>query len=158
MVTYNYDKRGMPKLADGARFMSYEEALIKLRMTFVGETGAAVYEYIETLHKRLSSRPPWEDMSGFRSWDYGSPRPVGTTGYMIRVWQKDASTYPGEIDPNIEINIHFMGATVDVEAGPRGVPLFAKKVSLDITPSSLGLSIGAAWEKLITGSVDYGDY
>jgi|SRR5688572_7103012 len=151
---YSYQRHA--RVASDERHTSYAESVSKAQAAFTGAIAEGVYDYITTLHKRIGRRAPWEGIPGFQSWDYGSPRPL-RTGYQIRVWQKDSSIYPRGIDPVIHIDVDFAKG-VNIGAALRGVALFAKHyVSGDVTPSSVALQIGAAWENLLTGTVDYGD-
>ncbi len=155
-MLYNY-QRSPARVAADARHTSYEDALLKVQTTFVGEVAEGVFEYVETLHKRIGNREPWSELSGFRSWDYGSVHSRASNLHQIRVYQKDPAIYPGDVDPVINMTAEFLAAGIGVEALTGRVPLFRKTLKLDTTPSYVALLIGGAWEKLLTGSIDYGE-
>lgn len=140
-------------------FMSWATAQEQLAAHFTGEVGIRLYEYIRTLHQRLSNQTRFESIPGFISWDYGN---VGQKGnaWQIRIWQKSWSQYPGdEVDPNLLVSIEFDGTKLEATLimGNR-TKIFSKTVANgDVSASGLGMSMGEAWEKLLTGSVDYGD-
>jgi hypothetical protein len=156
-MAYDYDKRVLvPRRLTAGSTQTYEESLNKLQLEFVGAVGEGVYDYVTTLHKRIGRRSPWSEISGFTSWDYGTPR-GGKSGLIeIRVFQKSISAYPNDIDPVIDITIEF-SVGVGVVADTRGNRILVKRFDRKISPSQVGLQIGAGWEKLLTGSVDYGD-
>jgi hypothetical protein len=156
-MNYNYQRAPRARIAADARHTSYEDALQRIQTTFVGEVGESVYEYIGILHKRIRSREPWTNLPGFTSWDYGSVHSRAANLHQIRVYQKDPSLYPGDIDPVINITLEFLSSSIGVEALAGRARLFAKAIKLDTSPSYVALEIGASWEKLLTGSVDYGD-
>ena len=140
-------------------FMSWATAQEQLAAHFTGEAGQKLYEYITTLHQRLSNQDRFERIPGFISWDYGNVGQKGTA-WQIRVWQKSWSQYPGgEVDPNLLVSIEFDGLKVEATLlMDNRTKIFSKTFSNgDVSASDLGMSMGEAWEKLLTGSVDYGD-
>jgi len=148
---YSYDRR-----AD-SNFGSYESRLEALQATFTGEVGAKVFEYIDTLHHRIVTQAAYEGISGFLSWDYGGAKQLGPNKWQAHVWQKDISTYPGDLEPNLFIVLEFDTAKVDVEVKAGRDKLYSKTVTqTSSSSSSIGMAIGEAWEKKLTGSVDYG--
>lgn len=153
---YDYDRTKVA-VAGGNPNLSYEKRLSYMRSNFTEEVGEKVFDYINTTHKRLSNRPPFDGISGFLSWDYGTPKDLDDSSWGIRVWQKSASQYPNGIDPNLYINLDFSLERIVayVEAGSKQV--FSKVYAGTISSVSLGMAIGEAWEKLLTGTVDYGD-
>lgn len=155
-MSYDYDRS---VVASSDNFAAYSDRLEALQMDFTGGVGSRVFEYINTLHGRLSKREPFSEISGFLSWDYGSPKDLDAASWGIRVWQKDRSTYPGDLDPNIYISLEFKAdGKVEVVAEAGTKTLIDKTVSSTASSaSSIGMAIGEAWEKALTGSVDYGD-
>lgn len=152
---YSYDRS---KQADSRihESMTYREQLDWLQQNFTGMVGKGVYEYVTVLHKRIFRYDRWSGIPGFQSWDWGSPR--GTPGsYSIRVWLKDSPTLPNDIAGNILITLKFDDG-VKVEALQGRSPLISKDVGGGRSASSIALLVGEAWEKLLTGSVDYGDF
>jgi len=156
-MTYDYLRVGTGRFAAAASHKPYDEALLDIQRAFVDAVGEGLFDYITTLHKRIGNRPPWSEVSGLNSWDYGSVRSSAKNLHAIRVYQKDISVYPGDIDPVIEVEVEFLSPSVGVLARAGGVKLYLKQHKLDTSPSQVALQIGAAWEKLLTGSVDYGD-
>lgn len=159
-ASYSYDR--VATNLYGNPMLSYENRLGALQATFTGDVGKRAFEYIDTLHRRLSSKAPYSEISGFTSWDYGAAKDMDGGSWGIRVWQKDASQYPDkDLDPNIYINLDFKGdgrVSVFVEAGNK--QLLSRTwggTSSSSSASSIGMAVGEAWEKLLTGSVDYGD-
>lgn len=158
-ASYNYDR--VANSLYGNPMLSYENRLSALQATFTGDVGKRVFEYIDMLHRRLSSKDPYNKISGFTSWDYGASKDLGDGSWGIRIWQKDSSQYPDNVDPNIYVNLDFKAdgkVVAFVEAGSK--QLLSKSwsgTSSSASASSIGMSIGEAWEKLLTGSVDYGD-
>jgi len=140
-------------------FMSWATAQDQLAAHFTGEAGQRLYEYIDMLHRRIVRQSRFQGIPGFISWDYGN---VGQNGsaWQIRVWQKDGGQYPSdEVEPNLLVSIEFNGTKVEATLlmGNR-TKIFSKSYATgDISASGLGMSMGEAWEKLLTGSVDYGD-
>lgn len=155
---YNYD-RSIVAADFGPRTLNYRTRLEGLNATFTGEVGEKALEYINTLHGRLRSREPFSGIQGFISWDFGSPKELGDNEWGIRVWQKDISSYPGDLDPNIYISLTFRengSVTAVAEAG--GNLLVSKTVSASTATSGyLASLVGESWEKALTGAVDYGD-
>lgn len=148
---YTYDRRA------SSNFASYENRLEALQATFTGEVAAKVYEYIDTLHHRIMMRPPFENMSGFLSWDYGGAKQLGPNKWQAHIWQKDISTYPGDLEPNLFVILEFENTKVSVEVKAGRERILNETVSqTSSSSSSIGMSVGEAWEKKLTGSVDYG--
>lgn len=156
-MPYDYRRVAPSRFAAAATHRPYDEALLDIQRAFVEAVGEGVFDYIKTLHKRIGTRKPWSEISGLNSWDYGSVRSSAQNVHAIRVYQKDISVYPGDIDPVIEIEAEFLSPSIGVLARAGGVKLHLKQHRLDTSPSQVGLLIGAGWEKLLTGSVDYGD-
>lgn len=153
---YSYDRSPKTANSEITKFTGYVEAMDWVQRNFTGLVGQGVYDYVETLHKRIGRQDRWSRIPGFTSWDWGSPR--GQTGsYGIRVWLKDSPILPDDIDANIYVTLTFGDHSVRVDATQGRKPLYSKAVDGKHDPSSIALSIGAAWEKLLTGSVDYGD-
>ncbi len=151
-MSYSYDRR-----AD-ASFSSYENRLLALQASFTAEVGAKAHQYIDTLHRRIAVRPPFSTISGFLSWDYGGARQIGPNKWQAHVWQKSISTYPGDLEPNLFIVLEFDMPTVNVEVMAGGDKLLSKTMrQTSSSSSSVGMAVGEAWEKALTGSVDYGD-
>lgn len=153
---YDYDRT---VTAASNNFEGYDKKLEALQMDFTGGVAKVLFDYIETLHRRLSKRPPFDNISGFLSWDWGTPKDLEDSNWGIRVWQKDSSTYPGNVDPNLYVTLEFSGQgsiVVYVEAGSK--QLYSKTYPGSASPSKIGMAIGEAWEKRLTGSVDYGDF
>lgn len=154
---YDYDKRAaFRRRSHSASHTSYEAALTGVQYAFVEAVGEGVHEHITFTHKRIRNHEPYANIQGFLSWDYGLPREIGHGSYSIRVWQKDSASYPRDIDPNILVTVSFKNG-VAIDASTPHEQLWAKHLGLDVTPSFAALSIGGAWEKLLTGAVDYGD-
>lgn len=155
---YNYQRvRGL-RLAAAASHKTYDEALKGIQIDFVEAVGEGVFDYVKTLHGRIGARAPWSEISGFRSWDYGGVRSNAGNLHAIRVYQKDISNYPADIDPVIDIDVEFLSSGIGVlaRAGRQQV-LLNKRLGPDVSPSQVALRIGAGWETLLTGTVDYGD-
>jgi hypothetical protein len=143
-------------------FTSYGAAVYQAQAELVGGAARGLFEYIETLHNRLAHREPFASILFFHNWDYGTPKQEGTK-WACRVWCKSGGTdweKVGVSDPNLLVVVDF--------AHPQKVELsllmgnshalLKKEYGLDsATPSRFGLECGAAWEKLLTGSVDYGN-
>jgi hypothetical protein len=157
MRSYEYQRVASSRLAATAMHTSYDEALVDIQRAFVDAVGEGLFDYIKTLHKRIGSRKPWSEISGLQSWDYGSVRSSAKNLHEIRVYQKDISVYPGDVDPVIEVSVEFLSPSIGVLARAGGAKLHLKQHKLDTSPSQVALQIGAGWEKLLTGSVDYGD-
>lgn len=152
---------GLPmKQADEgpSSFMTWTTALDQLAARFAGGVGQSLYEYIETLHHRLADQERFQSIPGFTSWDYGN---VGLKGkaWQIRVWQKSSSQYPGgEVDPNLLVSIEIDGVKVKATLLMGSKKIYEESFSRgDVSSSGLGMNMGEAWEKTLTGSVDYGD-
>jgi len=156
-MSYNYQRAPRARVAGSAAHTSYEDALSKLQTTFVGEVGEGVFDYVKTLHGRIGGREPWSAMSGFRSWDYGDVHSKAGNLHSIRVYQKDPVSYPGGVDPVINITVEFLASGIGVQALAGRQRLFQASFKLDTSPSTVALRIGAGWETLLTGSVDYGN-
>jgi len=138
--------------------MTWVTALDQLASHFTGGVGKRLYEYVNTLHGRLENDERFQNIPGFTSWDYGN---VGLKGraWQIRVWQKSSSQYPDvEIDPNLLVSIEFDGVKVKAALLMGTRKIFEETFSRgDVSSSGIAMSMGEAWEKLLTGSVDYGD-
>ena len=142
--------------------MSYGVSLEKVQAEFVGEAGATLYQYITTLHGRLAHQEPYASIHGFQSWDYGNPGIQGGK-WKIRVWGKSGHgggwDQVGVTDPNLLLVVDFSNnVEVDLLMG-NSQSILKKSLSVgQATPSAVGMACGEAWEKLMTGSVDYGDH
>lgn len=155
---YSYYRGKRADAMYGNPMLSYENRLISLQASFMMEMGKRTYEYIEMLHRRIQKQEAYENISGFLSWDYGSPKQIGANKWQMHVWQKSQTQYPGGLVPNLFIVVSFDASKVHYEVKAGSEILTADSVSQNSSSSSsLGMRVGEAWETKLTGSVDYGD-
>jgi hypothetical protein len=137
-------------------FRSWAHQLDELEATFAGAVGENLLRYVLTLHKRIRAR--FETVRGFLDWEHGAPRRVGEDAWEVRVWQKVEGTYPGTIAPNLLVKIEFSrGVHVALLMGNTD-PIFPRRFFAgdDADASTIGLRLGEAWERRLTGTVEYG--
>lgn len=149
-MPYTYDRTA----ADDAR-TPYSDALTEIQSRFVGLVGAKVYWYVDLLHKRLGRQTPYSDIYGFTHWDYGPVEKRGVGIYSQNVFLKDGGGIP-DLGSRITIHVKFDN-NIEIVARSENQRLFNKKLSFNSKPIDVAMSIGEAWEKALTGSVDYGD-
>lgn len=116
-----------------------------------------VYEYVEMLHRRVSRQTQFRDVPGFLSWDVSQG--VRGNGNVAegRVWLKGGLAMDGKLDGTLNITLTLEGNGIQLEATDYKTPLVSRRFKLESTASSIGMAVGEAWEKALTGSVDYGD-
>jgi len=149
-MTYNYHRRRMA-IQDVA-YTPYSDALTRIQEAFVGEVAQILYQYVKTLHKRLSARPPWDDMSFFLSWDYGSPKSTSPGVYQIPVWMKSGSI--PKLGSTISITLKFDN-DIHVTAKTEETGLLSGSFPFSTEPSQVGMAIGERWERELTGRVEW---
>jgi hypothetical protein len=115
--------------------------------TFVGELAQQVAVYGTLLGRRLDAEIYVSD------WEYGSPNRQEDGSFKINVWH-ERSGYA------IRLHITFHGTThMLVKATSAGHDgdwlIFCQTVSSDTSASYLALMVGAAFEKKVTGRVEY---
>lgn len=122
---------------------SYEEGLFRLQSSFVEAVGRGVADYVNTVNRRLSRDG---------NWNYGEARDRGAQTYSMTVYNEMSSSQGPEV-----LSVYFkFGGSIEVVARAEREPLFSKKLDPGKSASSIALMIGESWEKLVTGSVDYG--
>jgi len=141
---------------EASKFTTYAELQEQGQSAITGYAGDTLEMYLNTLHKRLG-----DEHGG--NWTYGTADRQGESTWEIRVWSQSGML--GEVGrvlgrmPNLLIKLAFMSNDVKVELveGNRN-SLFKKTWSATkASGSSIGMACGEAWEKMLRGSVDYGD-
>jgi hypothetical protein len=148
-MPYTYDRTA----ADPAR-TPYSDSLTAAQEQFVGNVGAKIYWYVDMLHKRLSRRPPYSELYGFTGWDYGPVESRGTGTYSQNIYLKSGDI--PDLGPRITLYVKFDNSIEIIAKADNGT-LWKKKLSFNTKPIDVAMGIGEAWEKALTGSVDYGD-
>ena len=162
MPVQTKDPRWKTAVVGLSPFSSYEEALGQVQAEFVEGLGAGLFQYIKMLHGRLVHREPFSMIHGFQNWDYGTPYQQGDR-WAVRVWNQSGGgggwDALGVDDPNLLVVVdfsHTKSVAVTLRMGTKEI--FSRDYSGGkATASNIGLDCGAFWEKLLTGSVDYGD-
>lgn len=155
-MAYSYDRVASSNY--GNPLLKYEDRLESLQATFTGEVAEYTFEYLKTLHNRLGNKQPYADIVGFNSWDYGSPQQKSPGVWQIRVYQSSSSnTYPAGLHPNILILLEFTGGHVNLTAKMYQESL-VQTITLSTNSRGIATRIGEAWEKALTGAVDYGRF
>lgn len=122
----------------------YSDALTALQEQFVGGVGMKTAEYINTTNRRLRRHGEWT---------WGSPQGRGVGTYSINVYNQ----MQGAEQPTaMTIYFKFDNAIEVYAKTETGDNLFKKKVDFGKSASGVALDIGSGWEKLTTGTVDYG--
>jgi hypothetical protein len=150
-MTYTYDRAKTASDAYSAH-TPYKKALTDLQAGFLFNAGETLAKYADMLHGRLRD--------GLRgSWQYGTAKP-SAFGWEILVYANNETgraMLPEGVEPLLVIRVAFEGdLDVELVMGHRDI-IARKKFPESASASDIGMFCGAAWEKLLTGSVDYGD-
>ena len=138
-----------------ASHVPYAASLTEIQERFVGTIMEKVYQYVITLHKRLGGKEPYSDITGFESWDYGSPRSQTPGVYNGTVWLKSSPNL-GELGSTIWITVKFdNNIAVHAETNEK-VKLLDHSYPFNTVPEDVGMKIGSMWERELTGAIEYG--
>ncbi len=140
---------------DISKFTTYDKILDHAEFNVVSLAGEVLEDYLNTLHKRIER----DEHRHGGSWTYGTPDKSGDT-WSIRVYSQSSYAEAAEsLEPNLSIRVEF-GPTVKVEcvAGNHTSIFKQSWPASDVSASTIGMACGEAWERKVTGSVDYGKW
>lgn len=147
-MTMTYDRS---RTASFSRFTSYGDTLEAIQSEFVTAAGSVLHDYLKALHGRLR-----DEQTG---WTYGSAEGRVPGEFVIRVWLQQTARLPNGLAGNLTIKCAFQGGKVEVTFMDDNRHRLAVKTLSEksASPSTIGMWCSEVWEKLVTGSVDYGD-
>jgi len=124
---------------------------------FTYEVLSTVYEYVAMLHRRISRQERFQDVPGFTNWDMSQSIRGSGNEAEGRVWLKGGLAMDNGMDGTINVKLTLVGDGVQLEALDYRTSLVSRRFKLTNTASGIGMAVGEAWERKLTGSVDYGD-
>lgn len=140
---YNYERTA--KKAKFNPSAPYERALTDIQMQFVGGLGEGLANYINTVTRRRSQSA---------NWTWGFPKSRGVGVYSLNVYNE---MQMGALPPTtITLYVKFDKTIEVVARGDDGSTPLNKKFNFGTSAGQAALAVGAGWEKLTTGTVDYG--